>query len=75
MSRLLSMKQVCERTSLSRASILRKVDDEKFPAPVALGERKRNRRGQLTGRIAWVEEEVDAWIADRLKVGRIVRMM
>jgi prophage regulatory protein len=71
---LLSMKQVCILTSLSRAGILRKVQAGTFPAPIALGERKRNRKGQLTGRIAWVREEVEAWIADRIKMGRIVKL-
>lgn len=73
--RLISMKQVCEKTSLARASIYRKVEDGKFPKPLALDERKlsesRNTKrgvmpGQLTGRIAFVESEVDEWIAKRM---------
>lgn len=74
MSNLLTMKEVCIRTSLSRAEIWRKVDRKVFPAPCTLGERKCNKLGRPTGRIAWVEEEVEAWIAERLKVGRIVRL-
>ena len=74
--RLLSMRQVCELTSLSRASIYRKVEEGKFPKPIELGERKvskpRNTKqgikpGQLTGRIAWIYDAVIQWIAERIK--------
>ena len=74
MSKLLSEKAVCELTSLSRASVRRGVEAGTFPAPLALGERKLNKLGRVTGRIAWVEEEIKKWIADRLKLGRIVRL-
>jgi prophage regulatory protein len=53
---LISAKEVCRRTSLSRASLYRLMADDAFPKPVALhGVRK-----------AWVESEVDAWIASRI---------
>ena len=71
--RLLSMRQVCELTSLSRASINRKVEEGKFPKPIELGERriskarKDGRPGQLTGRIAWLYDAVMQWIAERIK--------
>lgn len=67
MPKFLSMRQVCERTSLSRASIYRKMDEGKFPRFVSLDERTPNCKGRLTGRIAWLESEVEAWIAERIK--------
>lgn len=73
MQRLMSMKQVCDLTSLSRATIYRKVDDGTFPAPIALGDRKRNKLGQLTGRIAFIAELVEKWITDRIRAARITR--
>ena len=54
--RLISCKEVCRRTSLSRASLYRLMAEDAFPKPVALhGARK-----------AWIESEVDAWIASRI---------
>jgi prophage regulatory protein len=53
---LISAKEVCARTSLSRASLYRLMTDGSFPRPVPLhGVRK-----------AWVESEVDVWIASRI---------
>ncbi len=74
MSELISIKTVCALTSYSRATLWRKVAEGTFPAPIALSERKVNRLGRLTGRIAWVRAEVEAWCAERIKVGRIVRL-
>jgi prophage regulatory protein len=50
-SRLISVKEVQTRTSLSRATIWRKVRAGAFPPPVSLGTR-----------VAWRESEVTAWI-------------
>jgi prophage regulatory protein len=53
---LISAKEVCRRTSLSRASLYRLMAQDAFPRPVALhGVRK-----------AWVESEVEAWMASRI---------
>lgn len=51
--RLLAVKQVQDRTTLSRAQIYRLEKDERFPRRVPLGQ----------GRVAWVESEVDQWVA------------
>lgn len=67
MLKFISMRQVCERTSLARASIYRKVAEGKFPKFYPLDERKTNTKGRLTGRIAWLESEVDEWLAARVK--------
>jgi excisionase family DNA binding protein len=52
--RLISMKQVTELTSLSRATIYRRIADRRFPRPVDLGGR----------RIAFHRSELDRWIAN-----------
>lgn len=55
-ARLISLNEVCKRTSLSRTYINRMRSSNRFPEPVQLSER----------RIAFVEAEIDQWIADRL---------
>lgn len=54
--RLLSKKEVCFRTSYSRAHLDRLEADGRFPQRVRLGQ----------ARVAWVEEEVDEWISARV---------
>ena len=54
--RILNIKQVRERTSLSAPTIWRKERRGEFPA-----------RRQLTvNRIGWIEAEIESWLADRL---------
>jgi prophage regulatory protein len=53
--RLLDIRQVMERTTLSRQSILTLEREARFPP----------RRRVMENRIAWLEEEVEAWIRDR----------
>ena len=54
---LISCRSVSVRTSLSRATIYRKItQDPEFPKPVPLSGR----------RVAWVEAEVDAYVAKRI---------
>lgn len=54
--RLLRMPQVSERTGQGPSSIYEAIAAGKFPKPVKLGRRTS----------AWVEAEVDAWIAERI---------
>lgn len=54
--RLLSKKEVCARTTYSRAHLDRLETEGRFPKRVRLGQ----------ARVAWVEEEVDDWIAARV---------
>lgn len=65
--RLISMKEACFKTSLSRASIWRYIKRGKFPEPIPLGTRGVNSKGRATGRIAFQESKVDAFIAERIK--------
>ncbi|AVH31060.1 DNA-binding protein [Vibrio fluvialis] len=61
--RFLKLKEVMEKTALSRSAIYRKMNEGEFPESVSLGERA----------IAWVESEVDEWMAERLQT-RVVAM-
>jgi prophage regulatory protein len=55
--RLLRASEVSRKTGLSRDTIDRLEADGKFP-----------RRASLFGKtVAWAEDEVDAWIAERLR--------
>ncbi len=58
--RLISPKEVTRRTSLSVRSIDRKVAAGKFPAPVSISDYRK----------AYIETEVDAWIAEHIARGR-----
>ncbi|MCG6359173.1 AlpA family transcriptional regulator [Vibrio fluvialis] len=55
--RFLKLKEVMEKTALSRSAIYRKMNEREFPESVSLGERA----------IAWVESEVDEWMVECLK--------
>lgn len=54
--RFLKLKEVMQKTALSRSSIYRKMEEGEFPKSVSLGDRA----------IAWVESEVDDWMEERL---------
>ncbi|WP_453956823.1 helix-turn-helix transcriptional regulator [Bradyrhizobium japonicum] len=53
---LVSVKAACALTSLSRTMINRYRAEGRFPAAVPLGDR----------RVAFVRQEVNQWIADRI---------
>ena len=54
-TRLLHLRSVMDRTSLSRTSIYRLMARARFPASVALG-----------GRVAWIESEIESWLQERI---------
>ena len=54
---LLRRPDVQQRTGLSRSSVYALSKEGKFPCPVPLGPRS----------VAWVEEEVDIWIEERIQ--------
>lgn len=54
---LISLKDTCALTSMSKTMILRLRGEGAFPAAVQLGEK----------RIAFVREEVEAWIDAKIK--------
>lgn len=54
--RLIRLPEVCKRVGLKRATIYALMGDGKFP-----------RQRKLAGNsVAWVDREVDAWIAERI---------
>jgi len=53
---LVSLREVCAMTSLSRTAINQRRAAGQFPKPVSLGEK----------RIAFVRSEVENWIRDRI---------
>lgn len=53
---LIRMPEAIRRTGYGKAWIYKLIADGKFPAPVKLGSRS----------IAFVESEVDEWIAERI---------
>ncbi len=50
--RFLKLKEVMEKTALSRSAIYRKMSDGEFTQSVSLGDRA----------VAWVESEIDDWM-------------
>jgi prophage regulatory protein len=54
--RLLSLREVLSRTTLSKTHIYRLIAAETFPRPVPLGPH----------RVAFLESEVEVWIAGRV---------
>lgn len=45
-----------EKTGIGRSSIYAKVRDGSFPPPIQLSQRM----------IAWIEDEIDAWMEERI---------
>ena len=56
-TRLIRLPEVQHRVGLGRSTIYRWMSEGKFPKPVQLG-------GYA---VAWAEEEVDGWIANRTR--------
>lgn len=61
---LLPMAEVRKRVGLSPSMIYRLVSEGRFPAP-----------GKFGTRSLWIESEVSAWIADRIKLRNMGRNM
>lgn len=51
----LTVKQVAEKLSLGQSTIYRMVANGEFPKPFVL----------YSNRTAWLDEDVDAWLAER----------
>ena len=56
-NKILKLPTVIERTGLSRSSIYSFIHDNRFPAPIKLGERS----------VGWIEENINSWISERAK--------
>jgi prophage regulatory protein len=59
-SALIRLEAVKARTGLSRSTLYAYMRDRRFPQPVAISERC----------VAWIEGEIDAWIAERIAASR-----
>ncbi|SDD72482.1 helix-turn-helix transcriptional regulator [Rhodospira trueperi] len=59
-SALLRRPAVKAKTGLSTSSIYAKMARDEFPKPIRLGPKS----------VAWIEDEVDAWIAARVAASR-----
>ena len=57
---IIRRKEVEKRTGLSRSTIYQRVSQHTFPAQVCLGSRA----------VGWVEDEVSAWLAERIAASR-----
>ena len=53
-NRFLRLPEVVRRTGLSRSELYRRVKVQKFPTSIRIGARM----------VAWLESDVDRWIAD-----------
>lgn len=62
-TQMLRIRDVCQRTALSKSQLYRLVDELSFPAPVRLGRRA----------CAWVEAEVEQWLRERIAHSRTGR--
>lgn len=58
--RVIRLPEVKQRTGLSRSSIYRLMGEARFPQSCKLGERI----------IAWVEADIDRWLADKIASSR-----
>ncbi len=57
--KLLSKQTTAERVSLHPVSLMRLVDEGKFPRPIKIGD-------PIHGRVRFVEADVMAWLEERL---------
>lgn len=60
MQKLLRIRDVLQTTGLSRSGLYERIAEGGFPRPISLGARC----------VAWVAEEVDSWIIDRIDKSR-----
>ncbi len=58
--RILRLPEVVARTGLSRSTIYLRLEQGRFPRPIALGGRA----------VGWIESEIDAWIRERIAESR-----
>lgn len=60
MPRVIRLSEVTRRTSLSRSTVFRLIQQKRFPAAIALSARCRG----------WYESEVEQWLAERPTTAR-----
>ena len=63
---LIRLSEVMSRTGYARTSIYRKMKDGSFPKSLKLGGPPKDSSIFDSRAIAWVEDEIDHWIEDRI---------
>ena len=57
---ILRLPVVIERTGLSRSTIYLMMSKDKFPSPIALGDRA----------VGWLMDDIDNWLNQRIEASR-----
>ena len=66
--RFIRLPEVLSRTGFGRTTIYRKMEDGSFPSSVKLdGRPPKNPEAFDSRAIAWIEDEVDQWVEDRIE--------
>jgi prophage regulatory protein len=63
--RILRLRNVIDRTGLSRSTVYQRVSEGRFPKPVSLGARA----------VGWVESEIEEWIGNQIEESRTLRVV
>lgn len=58
--RLIRLKNVIDKTGIPRSGLYLKIYNNQFPKPIKLSTRS----------VAWIEDEVDQWIEQRIEATR-----
>ncbi|MFA6279541.1 MAG: AlpA family transcriptional regulator [Bdellovibrionales bacterium] len=58
--KIIRLREVLDRTGLSRSMAYDLIEKEQFPRPVSLGARA----------VGWLSSQIDAWIASRIPTSR-----
>ena len=66
-TRLIRLNEVLSRTGYGRTSIYRKMDEGSFPKCLKLGAPIKERTQFDSRAIAWIEEEVEKWVEERIE--------
>lgn len=59
-TQMLRIREVCQRTGVSKSQLYRLIDQASFPPPVRLGQRA----------CGWVDAEVERWLQQRIADSR-----
>ena len=66
-NRLIRLPEVLRRTGYGRTSIYRKMEEGSFPRSVKLGGPLEDPNAFDSRAIAWIEEEIEKWVEDRIE--------
>ena len=64
--RFIRLSEVMSRTGYGRTSIYRKMEDGSFPKSLKLGGPPKDPNEFDSRAVAWVEDEINHWIEDRI---------